>query len=109
MGKGTVLGLKGAALRVMIMEPAGASFQGSGGDLFPPPVCLGWCSVPPVSYVDDSSLHCKREQGSYQNKSTATVKCLILIFQISFLKPEHNNRHKWQHIEDENFPVIALE
>lgn len=57
VGEGAVLGLQGAALRVVVVEPAGASFQGTRGDGLPLGVRPGGLPVPPVSYVHPPSFH----------------------------------------------------
>lgn len=57
MGEGTVFSLQGAALRVVVMEPAGASFQSTGGHGLPFGSCPGGLPVPPVSYVDPPSFN----------------------------------------------------
>lgn len=57
VGEGTVFSLQGAALRVVFVKPAGASFQGARGNGLPLGVCSGGLPVPPVPYVDPPSFH----------------------------------------------------
>lgn len=49
VGEGAVLGLQGAALRVVVKEPARARFQGTWGNGLPLGVRSGGPLVPPVS------------------------------------------------------------
>lgn len=62
MGEGAVLGLQGAALRVVVKKPARASFPGSWGNGLPLGVRSGGLEVPPVSDEDPPSFHCGGEQ-----------------------------------------------
>lgn len=57
VSEGTVLGLQGAALRVVVVEPAGASFQGTKGNGLPLCIHPGGLPVPPVSYVHPPSFY----------------------------------------------------
>lgn len=57
MGEATVFSLQGAALRVVVIEPAGAGFQGTGGNWLPLGIRPGGLPVPPVSYVHPASFH----------------------------------------------------
>lgn len=58
MGEGAVLGLQGAALRMVVKKPARASFQGSWGTGLPLGVRSGGLQVTPVSYEDPPSFDC---------------------------------------------------
>ncbi len=70
MCEAAVFGLQGAALRVVIVKPAGTSFQGTGGNRLPLDICPGGLPVPPVSYIHPPSFHCKkRATGSYNTSS----------------------------------------
>ncbi len=60
VGEGTVFRLQGAALRVVVVKPAGTSFQSTGGNGFPLGIRPGGLPVPPVSYVHPPSFHWKR-------------------------------------------------
>lgn len=57
VGEGAVFGLQGAALRVMVMKPAGTGFQGPGGHRRPLGTRPGGLPVPPVSDVHPPSFH----------------------------------------------------
>lgn len=57
MGEGTVFSLQGAALRMVVMKPAGASFQGARGNGLPLGILSGGLPVPPVSYVHPTTFH----------------------------------------------------
>lgn len=57
VGEGTVFELQGAALRVVSVKPAEASFQGTGGNGLPLGVRPEGLPLPPVSYVDAASFH----------------------------------------------------
>lgn len=62
VGEGTVLGLQGAALRVVVKKPARARFQGARGNGPPLGVPPGGLAVPPVSYGDPPSFNCGGEK-----------------------------------------------
>lgn len=59
MGEGAGYGLQGAALRMVVVKPARASFQGAGGNGLPLGVPSGGLWVAAVSYEDPPSLDCK--------------------------------------------------
>lgn len=62
MGESAVLGLQGAALRVVVKKPARARFQGAWGNGPPLGVPSGGLLVPPVSYGDPPSFNCGGEK-----------------------------------------------
>lgn len=59
MGEGADFDLQGAALRMVVVKPAKASFQGAGGNGLPLGVPSGGLWVTPISYEDPPSLDCK--------------------------------------------------
>lgn len=63
MGEGAGFGLQGAALRMVVVKPASASFQGAGGDGLPLGVPSGGLWVTAVSYEDPPSLDCKGKKA----------------------------------------------
>lgn len=63
VGEGAGFGLQGAALRMVVVKPASASFQGAGGDGLPLGVPSGGLWVTAVSYEDPPSLDCKGKKA----------------------------------------------
>lgn len=57
VGEGALFGLQGAALRVVVVKPAGTGFQGARGNGLPLGIGPGGLPVPPVSYVHPPSFH----------------------------------------------------
>lgn len=59
VGEGAAFSLQGAALRVVSVKPAEASFQGTRGDGLPFNIRPEGHLLPPVSYVDTPSFNSK--------------------------------------------------
>lgn len=63
MGEGAGFGLQGAALRMVVVKPARASFQGAGGDGLPLGVPSGGLRLTAVSYEDPPPLDCEGKKA----------------------------------------------
>lgn len=85
MGEGAVFSLQGAALRVVVVKPAGTGFQGTGGNGLPLGIRPGGLPVPPVSYVDPPSFHWNKKGKDRKIQDLFRIKCSFQKLQANLL------------------------
>ena len=77
VSEGAVFGLQWAALRVVVMKPAGSGFSRTRGNRLPFGICSGGLPVPPVSYIHPPSFHLETRN----NRETSLVRVKVFLYR----------------------------